>query len=204
MTVTKSSSGGRLSFRGLALEGVPTWTLATITILGALAVIAGLYWWLFANPQRDLVTQRQANAVLRETMAEYAKHVGESPESSVVLLNDVRGKLDTSRYADNCLVVSFTPVGGARRSKLIVDLGRDPDTPRAARLLDAIERTVLAAPATNCDGRVHLGPFREEDAGREGCFAFVRRVFADGCVHVQPFDVCHGVWLDPKWIVCRH
>lgn len=195
-------SPGKITFRGLSFEDVPGWGM-TLAIIAAIILIAVGGWYTFVrDPERALVTLREANETLREEMAEYNQHIAETPESTATLLDDARGKLVTMRYRDGCVLLARTVQAGTR-SKLIVDLARDQHNTKTTRGLSEI-----VAPTLEAAGRClnpHPGRPNTWNDQKQGCWIPVWRQWPDGCKYVQMFDSCHGTWdANVKWVSCVH
>ena len=184
---------GKISALGVALEGVPKWVIVFV----ALTVTVGFSWKMFREP--ELVTAREANAVMRADLDEYARHIGEQPEGPpATLMDDARGRLTAQRYADGCVVL-VRVANGVARSKLVADLAGAPPPRRLSGSLV----TPLAA-AGRCVNP-HPGPFSKRTGDRRGCWVPVSIEYADGCAYVQMFDVCNGTWDgNIRWTRCVH
>lgn len=195
--------GGKISGFGVTLENAPRWVISFVAVVATLTVVGGVYWAKVHDPERTIVTLREANTSLLAEVEEYNRHIGEVAESNAVLMDDVRGRLSAQRYEDGCLVLSRRDKLGALRSKLIVDLAKDMHGPSDhASYLPSILPVVEAA------GRCmnpHPGNFTWSYGQKDGCWIQVWRRWLDGCTHVQMLDVCDGTW-DPniKWTQCVH
>ena len=187
---------GRISFLGVNLEHVPTWLMAVVVF--ALTVAIGVAAYRTIWSPKDLVTLREANSALQETVDEYNLHIGEQPEGQATLMDDARGKLVALRYRDGCTVLSRTSSAGVK-AKLIIDLARDEH--RHAR--NWPDPFSVSAAGKCLDP--HPGTFKTWYGEKQGCWVPVFREFSDGCRHVQMFDACHSVFAgDVKWLVCLH
>lgn len=174
------------------LDRLPRWAVLVLTF----AAFAFGGWWL-ARPSGDLVSLKAVNEALRESMAEYTSHLGQTGPTAT-LMDDARGKLAVTLYADGCTLLERTDAGGQRRTKLVIDPARDThQVARRGGLMPVLEA------ATICD-RVGHGAVVRQSQRQAGALVFVYRVFADGCEHEQAFDPAHGVWMEPRWTICRH
>lgn len=185
---------GKLSAFGVALDGVPRWVVVLVSLILAL----GFGWKVVREP--ELITAREANAIMRADLDEYARHIGEAPESALAtLMDDARGRLTAQRYADGCVVL-VRVANGVATSKLLRDLAGSP-APRRSWL------DVVVAPAL-AQGRCvfpHPGQFQRRTGGRNGCWVPVFFDWADGCAYVQMFNACQGTWDgNIRWTRCTH
>lgn len=186
---------------GVQLEDVPKWTIASVALMLALLVVVIGYWTKIRQPELELVTAREATEAAMAEIEEFGKHIGEKSLSEYTLSES---PLMLARlYKDRCiLLVSDTPEGV--RSKLVRDLARDAHKPKKTASFFSLP-AVEAAQRTRCDTFVHPGPFETKYGVKNGCWVPVWRMFQDGCVHVQMFDVCHGTWdATIRWTSCRH
>lgn len=192
---------GKISFGGASLDNVPRWVVTVTGCVLAAAMALTAYMTVWKRPTDALVTLQEANDVLRAEMDEYNLHIAEPAETSAVLLDDARGKLTISRYADGCILLARSVTNG-KRAKLILDLARDQHA--APRRSGRWFEVPVVAAAPQCLNP-HPGAFRTWNGQRQGCFVQVWRQWPDGCTHVQMFDTCHGVWdLNVNWTTCVH
>lgn len=189
----------KISVAGITADGAPRWVVA-VAVLAVVGISAlGSYWTIVRRPGDQLVTLQQANDALRADMAEYGRHIGETPERTATLIDDARGRLTVMQYGDGCTLLARTSPRGTR-SKLIVDLARDPDAAPHAWLRD-LEPTVEAA--GRCVAQHPQAP-AEQRVRLDGCWWRVIRTWPDGCQQVQEFDACHGAWTQARWTQCVH
>jgi hypothetical protein len=198
--------GGQISFAGLKLANLSKPVITVLAVLIVLAAIGIVSFQQIVRPEFALITQQEANANLQASVNEYGRHIAEPPETSAVLMDDLRGRLTVQRYKDGCVVIART-ADGILRSKLIVDLARDKER-RPPQISLFAPFTVEAA------GRClnpHPGDFRTWYGQRNGCWIEVWRQWPDSCQHVQFFDSCHGTWdVNPngtprvRWTTCVH
>lgn len=187
---------------GIALDDVPRWLQVTVVLL----VLSGVGWWAIRDPEQQLITQREANAALKEQVQEFGKHIAEAPETVVTLLDDARGKLVAQRYADGCVLLARTSSAGLR-SKLIMDLALDDDVILHSTLFHwpADGMSLLYGPLSARCVDPHPGEFTTRYGERQGCWVPVFRAWADGCEHVQHFNACRGVFdATITWTRCIH
>lgn len=199
--MTKNADGGEISAFGAAIKGVPRWAIAVVAIAVAVAAIYS------ALRTPDLVSAESATAALR--MNEYRKHIGEPPDRApVTIYDDANGRVDASHYRDRCVALAaFRPDGTLAGSLLIPDILSDKDVAAridVAGLLVVLAAAEPAAQESRCDRVAHGAVVQEGEDGRSGDVVFWRRIFADGCAHVQAIDVRHNIFGPPRWIVCRH
>jgi len=194
------SRGGKLSFAGVTIDNVPRWALGLVALLIAAVTGFTIYWTTIRQPQRELVTLKEANEALQADLQEYNAHLGEPPEAQAVLMDDARGHLVVQRFADGCVLLERR-AQTMRRAKLVVDLARDRHTPHAAARW-------FTLPVVEAQGRClnqHPGGFNTWYGARQGCVVEVWRRWADGCQHFQYFDACHGSWDQQiHWTQCVH
>lgn len=203
---------GKITLGWLKLENVPHWVL--VLVLLGVGLGAGVLVWRVQihDPEFALISQKEANRALQAAVNEYGLHIAEPPETSAVLLDDIRGRLTAQRYGDGCVVIARSR-NGRVRSKLIPDLDRDEHP--TAQHLPARPSFVVSVLASG--GRClnpHGGRFATWYGERRGDWVEVWRRWPDGnpgCTHVQMYDVVHNYWDvnqdgTPKvrWVTCVH
>lgn len=191
----KDKDTGKLAFAGFVADGVPKWALVLMVLFAGLVVTAGLYLTVVAKPGEQLVTLKQANDALQANIDEYGRHMGEKPESEVLLMDDVRGQLVVQSYADACLLLVRTTAKGMK-SKLVSDLARGD-------LAELHLMPVVEAAGGSCLNP-HPGQFKTWSVPQGGCAVQVWRQWPDGCTHWQYFDACSGAWGGINWTTCNH
>jgi len=205
----EEKTGSDITFAGVKIGSAPKWAIG-------IAVIAGVAVWgysMVARPELAALTAEQARANLQASIDEFGRHYAEQPESSATLLDDARGKLVVSRYADGCLLIARSAPAKAGRTKLVVDLlSKDPDgVPHAHNLIQSLVEPVEArgqcyAPLQHpCTQRPNGACFDSWYGQRQGCMIEVWRRWSDGCQQSQWLDTCHGSFVGiPRWSNCVH
>jgi len=191
---------GTVKIFGVELSSVPRWFVVAM----GCAVLAGIgiswYWNNVRNPGRELVSLKEANAALLESIQEYNMHLADTPELQMVLRDDVRGKVTSSVYQDGCILLAKTGGPGLKpKSKLIVDLLKDGHPHASFR--DWFETPVSA------QGRClanHGGRFSVSYGQKNGCMVPMFRTYEDGCVQSQRINSCNGILDPPFWVKCVH
>ena len=100
----------------------PRWALtllALVLIAGAALVI---YQKTYAEPEKQLISLKDANQQLAEEVEEYSLHAMEEPEKHE-LFEDADGKLALRVYKDHCVLIQRQTRQGTR-TKLVMDLAR--------------------------------------------------------------------------------
>ena len=175
---------------------VPRWSVSAFGVIGIVA-LTGVTWRYF-EPSQDLVTLEQANHALSTQVAEYGRHLVETPEREATLIDDPRGLLSVRVYPDGCLLIQRRPNGASTSlTRLVPDLTRntehrDGDEIPMRMSATAILPTLHAATVA-VDGRClnpHPGNFVQEFGRKDGCVVEVWRRWKDGCEHFQLLDVC--------------
>jgi len=198
---------GGFKFENVSKTVVTLWV--SVAVLTALLVFV---WREAADPMFQLVSAKQATEHVQATMDEFGRHYAETPEVAATLLDDARGKMTVSRYSDGCLLIARSASGRAR-SKLIVDLVRDPDgaPPKPLGLLEKLFPTLQARgncfpPLQHpCQLRQDRTCFATWYGERQGCYIQVWRQWLDGCKQWQWFDTCHNTFVGvPTWTNCSH
>lgn len=202
--MTPLEGRGRVSFGTFKLENVPTPVLILLVCLCAGVAAWFVYLRVTYNPEVQLVSLREAQAVLQASVNEYNTHIAEAPETSVMLMDDIRGKLWAQRYGDGCIVIARSR-NGRVRSKLILDLERDDNEKK---------HTHWGLPVVEARGRClnpHYGQFTSWYGERRGDWIQVYRQWPDRCQHFQWYDAPHNYWDSnpdgtPKvtWTNCSH
>lgn len=202
---------GKISIFGVTLDRVPMPVMVCaigVLIAGAVSLV---YYKQVHEPEFALITQKEANRALQASVNEYGLHIAEAPETSAVLLDDMRGRYTAQRYSDGCVVLARVR-NGRVRSKLIIDLDRDEHPSAAHR--PALPSFVAPVTAGGHCLNPHQGRFNTWYGERRGDWVEVWRQWPDGrpgCTHVQWFDSSHGIWqVNPdgtpkvRWTVCVH
>ena len=181
---------------GIVVDGVRGRYLAALAVMFMLGV--GIRWWY-----EEVYRPEQVARDLQRQVTEYGKHFGETPDGQAVLVDDARGRLVVSHYADDCLVQTGTTARGHTHAKLTFGV-MGGDTPAAVSLPPMPWwEAVLAATASPCDSYRHGRVVDQREVGRDGAWIYVQRVFEDRCAHVQAVRY-DGLMDAPKWTVCRH
>lgn len=183
---------------GFSFEDVPHWAIGLVAILvSTAAVLAGLYLNVY-QPQKELLTAREANDAAMAEVQEFGKHIGEKGVSEYTLSET---PLMLARlYKDRCiLLVSDTPEGV--RSKLVRDLSRDEHRRSHAFV---VPFTAVVEAGGQCL-EPHPGQMPAPLYGqKQGCLVSVFWTWPDGCQKSGWYDACHGTWNNVQWIKCVH
>lgn len=196
----------------------PRWVLASLGVILVIAIGWTLYMKVYADPERTLISLKDANKQLAAEVEEYSLHAMEEPQKHE-LFEEQDGKLILRVFKDHCVLIQRTTVRGTR-TKLVPDLARSPLT--ATRFSPAHERGISWLPVVEaaqtppgCQRGCrdpHPGEFRwwygkQTQSG----WVEVWRQWPEGCLHWQMFHPQTGSWeSNPDgsarvhWVCCVH
>ena len=195
---------GEINVGRVRIKGIPRWLLVFVILVALIAGAAYGWRWLHSG---ELVSARQANDQLRQSVLEYGRHIAEDPEFAAILMDDVRGKLTVKRYSDDCIVLARKHPNGRTHSKLVVHFEEEEQRTSLAEFAAVLMAATRPPQCLN----PHPGRFNTWYGERRGCWIDVWRQWPDGCQHVQGFNSCSNYWDSNqdgsprvRWTNCRH
>lgn len=194
----------------------PRWALTLLALILIAGIAMVIYRKTYAEPERVLVTLRDANKELSAEVEEYSLHAMEDPEKHE-LFEDHDGRLILRVFKDHCVLIQRQSKHGTR-TKLVLDLDRasaigaaflDMEAPALPSILP-----VLEASGQGCQRgclNPHPGAFSWWYGEHRGEWIEVWRKWPEGCQHVQMFHPRSGSWdSNPdgsarvRWVCCTH
>lgn len=188
---------------------VPWWAISALAII----IIVGVTWSVyhkFTEPERAIISLKDANKQLAAEVEEYSLHVMEQPEKHE-LFEEQDGRLIIRVYKDHCVLIQRQSRRGTR-TKLVLDLDRTPIARMQITPSFSLLPVVYAQDACNRGClNPHPGEFRWWYGRRIGDWIEVWRQWPEGCTHVQLFQPHRGLWdSNPdgtprvRWTCCVH
>ena len=191
----------------------PRWVLTLLALILVIGVAWTVYLKVYADPERVLITLKDANKQLAAEVEEYSLHAMEEPEKHE-LFEEQDGKLILRVFKDHCVLIQRTTIRGTR-TKLVPDLARNNflSSSRYKEPSDSWLPVVEAQPACQRGClNPHPGDFKwwygtQTPTG----WVEVWREWPEGCRHVQMFHPRTGTWeSNPdgsarvRWVCCVH
>jgi hypothetical protein len=188
---------------------VPRWILGPFAVVLFIAATWTVYQKVYSDPERVLISLKDANKQLTAEVEEYSLHAMEEPEKHE-LFEEADGKLLLRVFKDHCVLIQRQTSRGVR-SKLVMDLAKGGSTRRVDPLA-ALFPVLEAAQACNrgCKNP-HPGDFKWWYGKQDGQWIEVWRQWPEGCTHVQMFNTYYRTWdSNPdgtprvRWTCCVH
>ena len=193
----------------------PRWALSLFALV--LITAAGLFLFrkVYADPERILISLKDANKQLAAEVEEYSLHAMEEPQKHE-LFEDQNGRLGIRVFKDHCVLIQRQTLRGVR-TKLVIDLARTTQllatrqiVPTAHILFPVLEASQVNSCQRGCLNP-HPGAFNWWYGERKGAWVEVWRRWPEGCQHVQMFHPQSGSWdSNPdgtprvRWTCCVH
>jgi hypothetical protein len=188
---------------------VPRWAVTALALCLVVGAVFTVYR-IYAEPERQLLSLRDANRQLAAEVEEYSLHVMEEPQKHE-LFEEQDGRLILRVFRDHCVLIQRQTRNGTR-TKLVLDLARAVSLQREA---PAKLGWVPVAQAQQACQRgclnPHPGEFRWWYGQRSGDWVEVWRQWPEGCTHFQMFNVQTRAWdsnpdgsAKVRWTCCVH
>lgn len=161
----------------------------------------GVYWAY--DRIADLSTRIAPGDLIQLEQAQ--RHLTETPESTLTVFDDVRGKLIVRAFSsDGCLLVERRAVGAPTSTRFVPDLSRSQVASEPAPL-----PPIFGAAAARAQGRCltveqHGAPVKMWSEQINGCQIRAHRSYADGCHASAVYDSCASTWSSWVFGSCRH
>jgi hypothetical protein len=197
----------------------PRWALTIFALVLLTGATWTVYQKVYADPERALLSLKDANKQLAAEVEEYSLHAMEEPEKHE-LFEEQDGRLALRVFKDHCVLIQRATRRGVR-TKLVIDLDRGAALPMARWQVPAPHHALNVLPVVAaadqrdaCRGgclNPHGGQFRWWYGARQGDWVEVWRQWPEGCTHVQMFNPIAGLWdSNPdstprvRWTCCVH
>lgn len=189
---------------------VPAWTVWALSVILLLGISYTIYRKVYEEPERVLISLKDANKQLEAEIEEYSLHAMEEPQKHE-LFEEQDGKLILRVFKDHCVLIQRQTLRGVR-TKLVMDLARGGAAFRRIVPLPVIFPVLEAAQACNRGClNPHPGEFRWWYGKQDGQWIEVWRKWPEGCQHVQMFNTYYRTWdSNPdgtprvRWTCCVH
>ena len=196
----------------------PRWALTLLALILLAGIAFTVYRKVYADPEQQVLTLKDANKQLAAVVEEYSLHAMEEPQKHE-LFEEQDGRLMLRVFKDHCVLIQRTSRRGVR-TKLVIDLERAPDL--------ASTRQVFPSDSGKSEGNFwpvahaqsacqrgclnpHPGQFKWWYGQQRGEWVEVWRQWPEGCQHVQMFQPRAGIWdSNPdgsarvRWTCCVH
>jgi hypothetical protein len=198
-----------LKFLGVETQA-PTWAITVLVVI--LLTAAGLMvYQKYVEPERTVITLKDANKQLAAEVEEYGLHVMEEPEKHE-LFEEQDGKLMLRVFKDHCVLIQRQTRRGTR-TKLVMDLDRS-NTGVSRYVTPPMNWIPIVEAGQVCNRgclNPHPGQFRWWYGAQQGDWVEVWRQWSEGCTHVQMFNPRVRSWdSNPdgsarvRWTCCVH
>jgi hypothetical protein len=192
----------------------PRWVLTLLALVLVAGVGITVYRTVYMDPDRAIVSLRDANKQLAAEVEEYSLHAMEEPQKHE-LFEDQDGRLMLRVYKDHCVLIQRqSPLKGTR-TKLVVDLARASSLIASRQQNPPMSLLPVVSAQQGCSRgcmNPHPGPFTwYYGAKTSGGWVEVWRRWPEGCQHVQMFHPQSGAWdsnndgsARVRWTCCVH
>lgn len=201
----------KLKLFGIETEA-PKWVLTILSLILVAGVGVIIYQKTYADPERVMISLKDANKQLAAEVEEYGLHVMENPEKHE-LFEEQDGRLILRVFKDHCVLIQRQTKRGTR-TKLVVDLERGATAERHIAPDPGWSLLPVAFALQGCQRgclNPHPGEFAWKYGERRGDWVEVWRRWPEGCEHVQMFHLPTRSWdSNPdgsarvRWVCCVH
>lgn len=201
-------------FKAFGIETeIPRFAVHLIGLLAVVGMAIGVHRY-YAEPEREILSLKQAQQQLAAEVEEYSLHAMEEPERHE-LFEDQDGRLLLRVFRDHCVLIQRQTSRGTR-TKLVIDLARTTNPlAKTVPMSWSLATPVHAAGMDPCQRgclNPHPGKFEwQYGEQKPGGWVEVWRRWQEGCTHVQMFHAPSQTWdSNPdgsprvRWTCCVH
>lgn len=206
---------GTFTIKAFGVETqVQKWAISAVSLILILGIGWLVYSKVYADPEKVMLSLRDANKALAAEVEEYSIHAMEEPQKHE-LFEEQDGRLVLRVFKDHCVLIQRQTLVGGTRTKLVVDLARTSRAAERQTSPPSVGWLQVAHAQRGCGGgclNPHPGAFKWwYGERRQGGWVEVWRQWPEGCTHVQLFHPPSGAWdsnqdgtARVRWTCCVH